>query len=135
MEMTNKRGAPLKTCPDCQCKLHARKSSCDCGYSFYEKKRRLIDNWKTLKKGDIIRSLYGNGPYWQDPSSKERQYMGSYGRFVVDAVGNDYIRCYEITARGIKTPTGTHLLYMGGFKKSELCDNLFKCPHKLVSVS
>ena len=135
METKKKRGAPLKTCPDCQNNLHARKSSCSCGYSFYKKKRRVIDNWKILKRGDVIRSLYGNGPYWQDPSTQEKQYMGSYGRFVVDAVGNDYIRCYEITARGIKNPTGTHVLYMGSFKKSELCDNLFKCPHKLVSVS
>lgn len=133
--MKKKRGAPLKQCPECSTMLHARKSQCECGHSFYEKKRRFIENWEELQKGDIIRSLHGNGPYWQDPSTQEKQYMGSYGRFVVDAVGVDHIRCYEITARGVRTPTGTHIIYMGGFKKSELCDNLFKCPHKLVSVS
>lgn len=133
--MKKKRGAPLKQCPECSTMLHARKSQCECGHSFYEKKRRFIENWKELQKGDIIRSLHGNGPYWQDPSTQEKQYMGSYGRFVVDAIGVDHIRCYEITTRGVRTPTGTHIIYMGGFKKSELCDNLFKCPHKLVSVS
>ncbi len=29
-----KRGAPQKTCPECEVKVHARKKICPCGYEF-----------------------------------------------------------------------------------------------------
>jgi hypothetical protein len=136
MQVKKERVAPLKTCPGCEAKIHTRKSQCSCGFSFYKKKRKkTIEDWQSLKKGDIIRSVYGNGPYWEDPNTQEKQYMGSYGKFIVDEVGSDYIRCYEVVHRGIRTYTGTHVLYMGNCKKSELCDNVYKCPHKLVRVS
>ena len=135
MTVKKKRGVPLKTCPACQSKVHARKSSCDCGHSFYLKKVRVIENWKGLQRGDIVRSLHGNGPYWQDPNTQERVYMGSYGKFRIDGIGNDYIRAYELGKLGRSENSGTNILYMGIFKKSLLCDNLYNCPHKLVSVS
>lgn len=134
-KVKKKRGVPLKTCPACQSKVHARKSSCDCGHCFYLKKVRVIEDWKGLQKGDIVRSLYGNGPYWQDPETQEKIYMGSYGKFKVDGVGVDHIRAYEVFKFGKHQTSGTHILYMGKFKKSGLCDNLYNCPHKLVSVS
>ena len=130
-----KRGVPLKTCPECQTKIHARKSECVCGYCFYQKKVRTIENWKELQKVDIIRSLYGNGPYWQDPKTKEKIYMGSYGKFKIDGIGADHLRCFEVGKYGQREQTGTHILYMGQVKRSKLCDNLYNCPHKLVSVS
>ena len=131
-----KRGAPLKTCPQCNTKLHARKSECECGHCFYTKKVRLITDWRELKIGDIVRSVYGNGPYWQDPTTEEKIYMGSYGKFEVQGFGRDYIKAYEISKFGKRQVSGgTHILYMGKFKKSVLCDNLYNCPHKLVSVS
>jgi len=130
-----KRGVPLKTCPECQAKVHARKSECECGHCFYLKKVRIIEDWKGLQKGDVVRSLYGNGPYWLDPKTEEKIYMGSYGKFKVEGIGSDHLRCYEVGKYGHKQQSGTHILYMGKFKKSVLCDNLYNCPHKLVSVS
>ena len=130
-----KRGAPLKTCPACNAKLHARKSESSCGHCFYKKKRHAIEDWKDLKKGDIVRSVHGNGPYWQDPNTEEKIYMGSYGKFKVEGIGRDHIRAYEVGKFGRSENSGTHILYMGQFKKSLLCDNLYNCPHKLVSVS
>lgn len=129
-----KKRVPLKPCPACGEKVHARKATCECGHCFYEKKNGLITDWKKLKKGDLIRSLYGNGPYWEDPVSKEKLYMGSYGKFAVNKVGENYIECAEVSKYGNHS-SGYHILYMGESKKSELCDNLYRCPHKLISVS
>ena len=124
---------PLKTCPECKKQCHARLSTCSCGFVFYKKKpSKIIKDWKSLKVGDTIRSVYGNGPYWQDPKTKEKTYMGSYGKFVVNYVGENYIRCQEI---GRNRVSGTVILYMGDKVKSLLCDNLYKYPHKLVRVS
>lgn len=131
-----KRTPPLKTCPECKNKLHARKAECDCGHCFYKKVKSVIDNWQELKKGDIVRSVHGNGPYWEDPSTKEKVYMGSYGRFKVDKVGRDFIQAYGLGEFSKVKTSSTHVvLYMGTFKKSKLCDNMYNCPHKLVSVS
>ncbi len=37
---TVKRGAPTKSCPKCNKKLHAAKGECDCGYKFPTKKKK-----------------------------------------------------------------------------------------------
>lgn len=131
--MTKIRKTPLKTCPECHAKCHARLSTCKCSFVFYKKKgSKIIKDWQALRAGDVIRSVYGNGPYWQDPETKEKTYMGSYGKFVVNHVGDNYIRCYE---SGKSRVSGTVVLYMGDGKKSLLCDNFYKCPHKLIRVS
>jgi hypothetical protein len=131
-----KRGTPLKTCPECQIQLHARKAECGCGYCFYQKRKSVVRNWQELKKGDIVRSLHGSGPYWEDPSTKEKIYMGSYGKFKVDKVCENFIRVFGVGKFGkMQTSSSLEVLYMGDVKKSKLCDNLYNCPHKLVNVS
>ena len=67
--------------------------------------------------------------------TEEKTYMGSYGRFKIEGVGSDHIRAFEVPKHGKSEMSGTHIIYMGNFKKSLLCDNLYNCPHKLVSVS
>jgi len=135
MAKKRKKRIPLKECPACQSKVHARKAECEeCGHCFYEKKSNLVTDWTKLKKGDIVRSLYGNGPYWEDPVSKEKLYMGSYGKFAVNKIGENYIECSEVKKYG-GFSSGYHVLYMGEFKRSNLCDNLYRCPHKLIIVS
>ena len=132
------RKKPVKTCPACSEKCHARKATCECGHIFYERKNRnkVIENWKSLRKGDVIKSVSGNGPYWENPETWEKVYMGSYGKFVVEDVGADFIRCSRLIKNSRKNykMSGTHILYMGPSHKSELCDNLYSCPHKLIGV-
>jgi len=62
---------PFKTCPACSDKCHARKATCVCGHVFYERKNRnkVIENWRSLNKGDVIKSVSGNGPYWENPAT------------------------------------------------------------------
>ena len=134
-----KNKKPLKTCPECGEKCHARKSTCVCGFVFYEKKNRnkVIEDWKSLQKGDIVRSVGANGPYWINPETKEKTYMGSYGRFVVQEVKKDYIVVTSAPNPRKRSHShgGHHVLYMGSKKKSDLCNNLYNCSHKLIGVS
>lgn len=125
---------PSKKCPRCSSSVHARKSECSCGHIFYHKKNRPVDNWKELKVGEAVKSVHGNGPYWQDPETKEKIYMGHYGKFIVKDVGKDYLKCSPV--RTLKSAScGTYILYMGRKTKSLLCDNFYRRPHKLVRVS
>ena len=130
-----KRGAPLKICQECGESCHARVAVCGCGYVFYQKsnKNKPIENWQELGPGDTIKSVKGHGPYWLNPETKEKTYMGSYGKFSVRDIGKDYIIvCKKIG--NTRVNSGTSVLYMGDRVKSSLCDNLYNCPHKLVRV-
>ena len=132
-----KNKKPLKTCPECGGKCHARKSTCECGFVFYRKKNSVIEDWKSLQKGDVVKSVGAKGPYWLNPETKEKTYMGSYGKFVVQDVLKDHIVVTEsyTPRRKLSRHGGFHTLYMGKKKKSELCNNLYNCSHKLIGVS
>ena len=68
-----KRKAPQKTCPECNSKCHARSSTCECGYIFFQKQLSIVDDWKMLGAGDTIKSVKGNGSYWLNPDTKEKK--------------------------------------------------------------
>lgn len=55
------RVAPQKECPNCKTKIHVKKSTCDCGFSFYAKK-----NITPASKG--IGRSERNAPQKQCPS-------------------------------------------------------------------
>jgi hypothetical protein len=65
-----------------------------------------------------------------NPETHEKTYMGDYGRFAVHEVGGDHIVAYSTNRH-----TSVSILYMGKPKKSEVVDNWYNYPHKLVSVS
>jgi hypothetical protein len=128
---------PLKKCPDCQKQSHARIATCKCGFVFYKKKckNKTVKDWKSLKEGDVVRSVYGYGPYWENPQTKDKTYMGDYGKIIVKSIGKDYVQGFEYS-RTRRCGTGrTVYLYMGVNKRSDLMDNLYSCPHKLIGIS
>ena len=128
---------PLKKCPDCQEQSHARIATCKCGFVFYKKKskNKTIEDWKSLKKGDIIRSVHGHGPYWENPETKDKTYIGDYGKIIVDSIGKDYVQGFEYGRSRTIGMGRVVYLYMGVNKKSDLMDNLYSRPHKLVGIS
>ncbi len=126
----SKRGAPKKTCPDCGSKCHARSSSCECGHIFFHKQLSIVEDWTMLGTGDTIKSVKGNGSYWLNPETKEKTYMGVYGRLVVKETVTDGVLAYKVI-KGMKH----HILefvYMGKEEKSDFLDNYYKKPHKLI---
>jgi len=129
----SKRKAPLKNCPECSEQSHARVATCKCGHVFYQKKNRNseIKDWQNLQKGDIIKSVNGHGPFWINPETEEKVYMGTYGKFKVHGIGKNYLLVVKI--KNNYTYGGIQVLYMGKPLKSSLSDNLYSYPHKLVA--
>tara|TARA_Y100000034_G_scaffold128612_1_gene183551 strand:+ start:1234 stop:1629 length:396 start_codon:yes stop_codon:yes gene_type:complete len=125
------RAKPCKKCPECSQTCHARLAECNCGYIFYIKKNRnqKITNWQELKKGDTVKSVKGHGPFWINPDTHERKYTGHYGKFIVTEIGKDYIMADGFHKNIF---SGYAILYMGNPCKSDLSDNLYNYPHKLV---
>ena len=118
--MKKKRKAPVKICPDCQQECHARLSSCKkCGFVFYKKKSRFIEDWKTLKIGDYIRE---NG---------ERIYFTDAGVYNIKDIAKDGLVVIGVGRHS----HGYAFIYMGHKKKSRLLDSVYNSPHKLASVS
>tara|TARA_Y100001938_G_C8082472_1_gene429976 strand:+ start:1444 stop:1845 length:402 start_codon:yes stop_codon:yes gene_type:complete len=111
-----------KTCPKCQAITGPRTKICKkCGhhFSFKFKGRRVKTNelkdWKSLKRGDVVKSVQGYGPYWINEEG-ERESMGYYGLFKVRYVEDDGIGAYPYGSK--QKHGGFHFLYMGKEKKS-----------------
>ena len=130
--MAKKRKQPLKSCPDCQEQCHARLATCKkCGYVFYKKKKRFIENWKEeINPGDHVRVVGRSGTYYIKESG-ERIYFTNPGVYLVKKVLSDGIVVIGVG----RICHGYEFLYMGKEKKSSMLDSMFNSPHKLVSVS
>ena len=90
--MAKKRKQPLKSCPDCQEQCHARLATCKkCGYVFYKKKKRFIEDWKEeINPGDHVRVVGRSGTYYIKESG-ERIYFTNPGVYLVKKILKDGI--------------------------------------------
>lgn len=127
---SSKRGAPKKSCPECEGKCHARLSACECGHIFFHKKLSVVEDWKKLEVGDTVKSVKGHGSYWLNSETKEKTYMGVYGKLIIKNITNDGIQAYRIV-KGTKHHI-LEFIYMGKSKTSKLLDNYHIRPHKLI---
>lgn len=83
-----------------------------------------------ISKGDIVRSVGGNGPYYQ--GAKSKTYKGTYGLLKVDEVLSNGFYAYKVSKRQFKiNNTARYFVYMG---KSEKVDIINREPHKIVKV-
>ena len=129
--MKKKRKSPVKTCPECQQECHARLASCKkCGFVFYKKKKRFIDDWKSLQVGDYIRVIGRSGSYYIRENG-EKIYFTDAGIYNVRGIVNAGL---VVVGHG-KNSHGFGFIYMGHEKKSRLLDSVYNSPHKLASVS
>lgn len=90
-----------------------------------------VVNWKELQIGDVVRSIQGYGPYFEN-SKGERTFQGSYGYYKVESIENDGFYAYEHSPRGKRLDFGgRRFIYMGEPKKVDVIN---RQPHKLVKV-
>lgn len=90
-----------------------------------------VIDWTALKKGDVVRSVQGYGPYFEN-SKGEKTYQGNYGIFKVDEVHKEGFYAHEYSSRGRKLDFGgRRFLYMG---ESRRVDIIYRQPHKLIKV-
>jgi hypothetical protein len=74
-----------------------------------------LKDWKSLKRGDVVKSVQGYGPYWINEDG-ERESLGYYGLFKVRYVEDDGIGAYPYGTK--QRHGGFHFLYMGKEKQS-----------------
>tara|TARA_R110000824_G_scaffold260767_1_gene449426 strand:+ start:555 stop:950 length:396 start_codon:yes stop_codon:yes gene_type:complete len=111
-----------KTCDKCQQPAGPRTKVCKkCGNHFVFKFRRRrvktdeLKDWKSLKRGDVVKSIQGHGPYWFNEQG-ERESCGYYGLFRVRHVDKEGIGVYPYGYK--QQHGGYHFLYMGKEKES-----------------
>ena len=131
-------GKGQKICPECNAVNGARAYQCKvCDYAFPNKHGRIryskrpVRDWRDLKRGDCVRVVGGSGSYYESPETGERTYMSSKGKYKVDSVTSNGIVAYGIG----KNNTGCQFIYMGVHKQSNLVDNMYNSPHKLVRIN
>ena len=131
-------GKGQKKCPECGVITGARAYQCkECDYAFPNKygkirySKRPVRDWRDLKQGDCVRVVGGSGSYYVSPETGERTYMSSKGKYKVHSITRDGIVAYGIG----KNNTGCQFIYMGVHKQSNLCDNMYNAPHKLVRIN
>lgn len=90
-----------------------------------------VENWTELEKGDVVRSIQGYGPYFEN-SLGEKTFQGSYGYYKIDTIAEDGVYAYEYSPRGRKLDFGgRRFIYMGEHKKVDVIN---RQPHKLLKV-
>ena len=131
-------GKGQKVCPECNTVNGARAYQCKvCDYAFPNKHGRIryskrpVRDWRELKRGDCVRVVGGSGSYYVSPDTGARTYMSSKGKYKVHTISRDGIVAYGIW----KNNTGCQFIYMGVHKQSDLCDNMYNAPHKLIRIN
>ncbi len=119
-----------KICSSCDEINGVRAFECkNCGTAFKMKKARRgpkktqVEDFTTLKKGDLIRVVGGSGTYYINESG-DKHYFTDRGKYIVSSIDKN-----GIVANG---PCGMCYLYMGKKKRSKLLDTMWNAPHKII---
>jgi hypothetical protein len=133
MGIVSEKRRGVKTCEECGCVNGVRAYECkQCDHPFKMKKRRkgrrkkLVENYKDLKKGDEIRVVGGSGDYYIG-SDGDKHYFTERGTYKVHDTDDHGIKCYG--------KHGFTYLYMGKRCRSKLLSCCYKSPHKILLVS
>jgi hypothetical protein len=86
-------------------------------------RKKRIDDFKSLSKGDWIKVVGGSGPYHTDRDG-ERTYLVERGKYRVEDTDNLGIHAYG--------KTGYNYLYMGERCASPMLDSITRSPCKIL---
>jgi hypothetical protein len=125
-----KLGRGKKLCIHCNEINGVRSFECNkCGQAFKMKKgpkgirKKRIEDFKSLNKGDWIKVVGGSGPYHID-SEGERTYLVERGKYKVEHTDSEGIHAYG--------DSGYNYLYMGKSCPSPLLDSIVRSPCKIL---
>lgn len=125
-----KRGQKL--CSECGTINGVRAFVCkNCEAEFKMKKgrkrprKKQVEDFKTLERGDTIRVVGGSGPYYTGEDG-ERSYLIDRGKYTVISTDDNGIQVYG--------PNGYGYLYMGKIKPSPLLASITQAPCKILKV-
>jgi hypothetical protein len=138
--MKLKRGQKL--CKNCNQINGARSHSCKhCNHEFVPasitKKNKFktkrpkrfeeIEDWKSLAIGDTIKVVGRSGNYYVNDMG-EKMYMSDAGVYTVFKQDSNGLVVHN-------TNGGYGYIYMGKEVQSDLIDNMYRSPHKLIKVN
>ena len=86
-------------------------------------KKKPVEDYTTLNKGDLIRVVGGSGCHYVD-SKGDKHYFTDRGKYLVQSTDDT-----GILAIG---KHGYQYIYMGKFKQSKTLDTCWDAPHKIV---
>jgi len=125
-----KLGRGKKVCIHCNEINGVRSFECkNCGQAFKMKKppkgirKKRIEDFKSLNKGDWIKVVGGSGPYHIDRDG-ERTYLVERGKYKVEYTDSEGIHAYG--------DSGYNYLYMGKSCPSPLLDSIIRSPCKIL---
>ena len=125
-----KRGQKL--CEKCNTPNGVRAYECkNCDYPFKMKKyrkgskKKRVDDFTKLQKGDEIRVVGGSGPYYTNENG-EKLYLTDRGKYIVKNVDENGIHTHG--------KHGYDYLYMGKKCPSPILDSITKAPHKIILI-
>jgi len=137
--MKVKRGQKL--CKNCNQVNGARAHTCKfCNFEFVPasitkknkfrtKKAKKFEevDWNTLERGDRIKVIGRSGNYYINDMG-ERSYLSDPGVYTIQSKDSNGLVVYS-------TNCGYGYIYMGEEKQSDLIDNMYRSPHKIVKVN
>ncbi len=135
--MKLKRGQKL--CTKCNTINGARSYACkSCGEAFsvkaqnsntkvFRRKKYIEVNWKELSTNDYIRVYGRSGNYYVNDMG-ERSYMSHPGIYMIKDKDHQGLIVYSSNG-------GYGYIYMGPEKQSDLIDNYYRSPHKIVKIN
>lgn len=123
----NINGARSHTCKHCNNEFVS--ASINKQTKFKTKKPKKFEeiDWKELSTGDTIKVIGRSGNYYVN-SMGERMYMSDAGVYTVRSKDSKGLVVYS-------TDGGYGYIYMGPEIQSDLMDNMYRSPHKIVKVN
>ena len=120
----NINGARAYTCKHCNEPFEVRAKGSKIKKK-HVKKLEFID-WKELEIGQRIKVMGRSGTYYVNENG-DKTYMSDPGLYNIVGKDNNGLRVYG--------KSGYTYIYMGEEKKSNLLDNMFNAPHKIMKVN
>lgn len=122
-----------KICKNCGCVNGVRAYACkQCDVDFVMKKpqkgvrKKLVQDFRTLQKGDTIKVVGGSGSFYTEKLTGERVYLVDRGLYKVINTDDKGIQVYGCNGYGY--------LYMGKTCPSKLVDSITMCACKILKI-
>lgn len=121
-------GARAHTCKHCNHEFVAHVSNNKNKIKRPKKQKKYVSiNWQDLVRGDKIKVIGRSGNYYVGPNG-DKQYLTDAGIYTVSDIDEHGLRVYADGG-------GYGYIYMGKEIQSDLIDNMYRSPHKILKVN
>jgi hypothetical protein len=124
----NINGARAHTCKHCNSEFIANVSNNKNKVKRPRKPKKYIAiNWRELMRGDKIKVIGRSGNYYVGADG-DKKYLTDAGIYTISDIDDNGLRVYADGG-------GYGYIYMGKEMQSDLIDNMYRSPHKILKVN